>query len=801
MRKNNIKTRNDEIDNYEAAPSASEIDELSLNQDALEGRLNQLNDSYETLQKRWVELIEFRWVLREAGGFFDRARGHTEEIRDSTDEPSAPLLDDVEHIAQGPRGGADVSFQHMNIGFVCGVIARDKISAFERILWRSLRGNLYMNQSEIDESIVDPTTNEKVDKNVFVIFAHGKEILAKIRKISESMGADMYPVDEDADVRRDQINEVNNRINDLKSVIENTENTLHAELSVIAQNIHHWSVVVKKEKAIFQALNLFNYDAARKYLVAEGWIPLSSLPQIQHVLNEVSDRAGLHVKPVLNVLETSKTPPTYNRTNKFTLGFQTIIDAYGTAKYREINAGLPTIITFPFLFAVMFGDVGHGIIMALAAAAMIWYEKPLGKKKIDELFDMMFFGRYIILLMGVFSIYTGFLYNDMFSKSMTLFKSNWEWPKDFKEGQPVEAHRTGDFAYPFGIDWMWHGTENNLIFTNSYKMKLSIILGWAHMTYSLCLSLINHKYFKSSIDIWGNFLPGMIFFQSIFGYLVMCMMYKWSVDWYAIDQQPPSILNMLINMFLSPGTITDRLYRGQGFVQVMLLLIALVCVPWLLFLKPFYLRHEHKKAEAAGYQNLGRVSHVSAVDDDNEHYGNGRASHESEASAIIVSEEMGHEEEFSFSEEMIHQAIHTIEFCLNCISHTASYLRLWALSLAHNQLSQVLWSMTIANSFAFTGVVGVLMVVVTFAFWFCATVAILVVMEGTSAMLHALRLHWVEAMSKVSSFFSHFQNSTDNFPALPGRRSCIHTIRVQGDSRGGVARVGYGRTLILVLTE
>lgn len=738
-----------------AAPSASEIDELSDRSQSLEQRVASLSDSYETLKKREVELTEWRWVLREAGGFFDRAHGNVEEIRASTDNDDAPLLQDLEQHGQNRQNGdVDRSFSVMNIGFVAGVIPRERVAAFERILWRTLRGNLYMNQSEIPEPLIDPTNNEAINKNVFVIFAHGKEIIAKIRKISESLGADLYSVDENSDLRRDQIHEVNTRLGDLGNVLRNTKTTLDAELTQIAQSLAAWMVIIKKEKAVYQTLNLLSYDHARKTLIAEAWCPTNSLGLIKSTLHDVNSRAGLSVPSIINEIRTNKTPPTYQKTNKFTEGFQTIINAYGTAKYQEVNPGLPTIITFPFLFAVMFGDFGHGFIMVCAASAMIYWEKSL-KKVRDELFSMAFYGRYIMLMMGIFSMYTGLIYNDVFSKSLSIFPSAWNWdlPANWVEGQTVEAVLKGSYRYPFGLDWMWHDTENDLLFSNSYKMKLSILMGWCHMTYSLCLSYINARHFRTPIDIWGVFIPGMIFFQAIFGYLVFTIVYKWSIDWIAIGKSPPGLLNMLIYMFLSPGTVEEPLYGGQAGVQVFLVLIAVVQVPILLLLKPLYLRWEHNKARASGYRGIGETSRVSALDgdDDDSNTLDGRTSLASEGEGVaMITQDIGDEEheEFEFSEVMIHQVIHTIEFCLNCVSHTASYLRLWALSLAHQQLSVVLWTMTIAIGLSSTGPLGVILIVITFFAWFFLTIAVLVVMEGTSAMLHSLRLHWVEAMSK-----------------------------------------------------
>lgn len=186
------------------------------------------------------------------------------------------------------------------------------------------------------------------------------------------------------------------------------------------------------------------------------------------------------------------------------------------------------------------------------------------------------------------------------------------------------------------------------------------------MTYSLLWSYVNARHFRSPIDIFGNFIPGMIFFQSIFGYLVFCIVLKWSTNWAASGQQPPNLLNTLIYMFLKPGTVEEPLYSGQATVQVILILLAVIQVPILLFLKPFYLRWEHNRARAKGYRGLGETVAVSALDDEDERDGqraNGRPSFaDSDMDGAVITQDIdaGEHEEFEFSEVMIHQVIHTI---------------------------------------------------------------------------------------------------------------------------------------------
>lgn len=89
---------------------------------------------------------------------------------------------------------------------------------------------------------------------------------------------------------------------------------------------------------------------------------------------------------------TYEAPPTYHQTNKITHSFQEIVDAYGVAKYREANPAPFTIVTFPFLFAVMFGDFGHGLLLLAFALWMVLREKTMGRQQLDEILGMCFGG-------------------------------------------------------------------------------------------------------------------------------------------------------------------------------------------------------------------------------------------------------------------------------------------------------------------------------------------------------------------------------------------------------------------------
>ncbi|CAN6687401.1 unnamed protein product [Malus baccata var. baccata] len=639
------------------------VDDLEVKLGELEAELIEINSNDEKLQRSYNELLEYKLVLEKAGDFFHSAQ-------------SSAMLHQRENESR-------------DIG---------------------------------DESLDTPLLLEQVEKNVFVVFYSGERAKSKILKICDAFGANRYSFTEDLGRQYQMITEVSGRLSELKTTIDVGVLLRGSLLQTIGEHFEQWNLLVRKEKSIYHHLNMLSLDVTKKCLVAEGWSPVFASKQIQDALQRAAFDSNSQVGAIFQVLHTKEAPPTYFRTNKFTSSFQEIVDAYGVAKYQEANPAVYTIVTFPFLFAVMFGDWGHGICLLLATIYLIGREKKLSSQKLGDIMEMAFGGRYVILLMAVFSIYTGFIYNEFFSVPFELFGPSAYACRDLSCRDATTAGLIKVRpTYPFGLDPVWHGSRSELPFLNSLKMKMSIIIGVVQMNLGIMISYFNARFFQSNLNVWFQFIPQMIFLNSLFGYLSVLIVMKWWTG------SKSDLYHVMIYMFLSPTDELgeNQLFNGQKTVQLVLLLLAFVAVPWMLFPKPFLLKKQHQdRHQGQSYALLENTEESLQVNSNHDAHGHG---------------------EFEFSEVFVHQMIHTIEFVLGAVSNTASYLRLWALSLAHSELSSVFYDKVLLTAWGFNNWIILIVGLIVFV---CATVGVLLLMETLSAFLHALRLHWVEFQNK-----------------------------------------------------
>ncbi len=117
----------------------------------------------------------------------------------------------------------------------------------------------------------------------------------------------------------------------------------------------------------------------------------------------------------------------------------------------------------------------------------------------------------------------------------------------------------------------------------------------------------------------------------------------------------------------------------------------------------------------------------------------------------ILLREMGEKNHgHGFGEAFIHQMIETIEFVLGTVSNTASYLRLWALSLAHSQLAEVFMDLDFMGAgfklvYRNKSIAGTLaMGIIWWPVLWGITFGFLMCVDLMECAMHCVRLHWVE---------------------------------------------------------
>jgi len=202
---------------------------------------------------------------------------------------------------------------------------------------------------------------------------------------------------------------------------------------------------------------------------------------------------------------------------------------------------------------------------------------------------------------------------------------------------------------------------------------------------------------------------------------------------------------------------------GMYSLSLVLLIIVVICIPIYLFVIPCCFRNPfppppssqvYEEADANGDFQSSAALNQSAGDV------SGKDKGDANSIALVLKEMSTEYHDHSFGEAFIHQLIETIEFVLGTVSNTASYLRLWALSLAHGQLSEVFFNLILAkfvnvfnsgNLAASSGDIYAWTIITTFLMWPCfwsVTFAVIMCMDQMECFLHCLRLHWVEMQNK-----------------------------------------------------
>ena len=227
-------------------------------------------------------------------------------------------------------------------------------------------------------------------------------------------------------------------------------------------------------KHLDNAISMF-YEST-SILIGSFWASKEDHDKIIEAVDRLRDNDPFFVTATITPITHNKTPPSLFRTNDFTDPFQVIVETFSIPKYKEVNPALLTTVTFPFLFGVMFGDVAHGAALLIIAIVISTSEDMARSKALKPLYDI----RYMLIFMGFFATYSGFIYNDFMGVKMV------NWSSCYVEEGELLTRKNEDCVYPVGFDHVWGFAKNEISYLNSFKMKFSIIIGFCQMMVGIC---------------------------------------------------------------------------------------------------------------------------------------------------------------------------------------------------------------------------------------------------------------------------------------------------------------------------
>jgi V/A-type H+-transporting ATPase subunit I len=189
--------------------------------------------------------------------------------------------------------------------------------------------------------------------------------------------------------------------------IEEFEHTIDRLREMRIRHLRHLLWRVRASRTLVEIID--GYGRLRYTYLIAGWVPIAEIDGLQYKIEQISSRVTFEVNepeqesqagdrwgPVPVLL---KNPP-------FLRAFQGLVTNYGYPSYSELDPTLLLTLTFPLVFGIMFGDVGHGMVLALLGLL-------LASRRVGSLRRLSSMGS-VILACGIMSTLFGFLYGSVF---------------------------------------------------------------------------------------------------------------------------------------------------------------------------------------------------------------------------------------------------------------------------------------------------------------------------------------------------------------------------------------------------
>ena len=182
----------------------------------------------------------------------------------------------------------------------------------------------------------------------------------------------------------------------LKNEISNLRNKHEQKFRTLL-----WQIRVSR----IQTDAIARFGKLRSTYIIVGWVPSRKLTLFKRLLQKISESIIIESYPAKRD-EDKKDVPVRLGNSRFLSIFQPLVTAYGRPRYEELDPTFLIAITFPLLFGTMFGDVGHGLVLALLGTVLF-------SQKVKPLRSLAAFGP-VLMICGFVASAFGFLYGSIF---------------------------------------------------------------------------------------------------------------------------------------------------------------------------------------------------------------------------------------------------------------------------------------------------------------------------------------------------------------------------------------------------